>query len=328
VIPSSILFVASDAIEIALQNCRVDVDSCPEFDRWLQLKKAGVALDFRRIQRVGFDLPSLNDHFVNLSEFEKESIITESDQVSSQIYHRIEDQVLVVVKSIAHLECVEKSRIENAIENLINLRHPCIAAPIGFVVSIESGSLQELKIVRLYSEGWSLAEVIFGNPEWWTSTVKAKIVAGIVLGLWFAHSFGLLHGCLTTNNILFDLDDGLQIVDFQPMLLDVAEEGTQIGGFSGEGWSPETDVHAFASILFEIVVGRSADGETCAPSDIPAFVSRIIETVLWSTSETRLSFHDIFEILKQNNFQIEDDVDSGEVSAFVSWIESAERHNK
>jgi serine/threonine protein kinase len=91
-------------------------------------------------------------------------------------------------------------------ENLLNLRHPCIAAPIGFVVPIESGRPQELKIVRLYLEGCSLSEILSINPIWWTSTVKAKAVTGIVLALRFAHSFRLVHGHLTGNNILFDSD--------------------------------------------------------------------------------------------------------------------------
>jgi serine/threonine protein kinase len=93
--------------------------------------------------------------------------------------------------------------MENEIENLINLRHPCIAGPIGFSFGIDPGSQQELKIVRLYLEGCSLAEVLSIVPVWWTSTLKAKVVAGIVLGLRFAHSLGLLHGHLTGNNIFF-----------------------------------------------------------------------------------------------------------------------------
>jgi hypothetical protein len=64
------------------------------------------------------------------------------------------------------------------------------------------------------------------------------------------------------------------------------------------------DVSAFASIRFEIVVGRSAKGETSVPTNIPYFVSRIIETGLWS--ERQCSFHEILEFLKKNDFQIED----------------------
>jgi hypothetical protein len=36
------------------------------------------------------------------------------------------------------------------------------------------------------------------------------------------------------------------------------------------------------------------------------------------------SFHDILEILNTNDFQVESDVDSSAVSAFVNWVESAE----
>jgi hypothetical protein len=57
---------------------------------------------------------------------------------------------------------------------------------------------------------------------------------------------------------------------------------------------------------------------------IPDFVSRIIKSGLSTLSERSYSFSTILEILKENNFRIEDDIDSAEVSAFVSWVESAE----
>jgi hypothetical protein len=77
-------------------------------------------------------------------------------------------------------------------------------------------------------------------------------------------------------------------------------------------------------ILFEIVVGGSATGVASIPASIPNFVSEIIKLGHYHTSVKRYSFNDIFKILKQNNFQIEDGVDSEEVSTFVSWIESTE----
>jgi serine/threonine protein kinase len=213
-IPSTVLFIAFDAIDIGSQIKLMKENFCPEFDRWLNLKRSGNAIDFRRIQRMGFENRCLRDYVVNLSGFEERSIICGSDEVRKEIYHRIEDEFLVFVKSKALSGKVEKSRMENEIERMINLVHPCIAAPIGFVVSIESGSREELKIVRLYLEGCSLFEVVSVNPIWWTSTVKAKAIAGIVLGLRFAHSLGLLHGHLTSHNILFDSDHCIQIVDW------------------------------------------------------------------------------------------------------------------
>jgi hypothetical protein len=90
------------------------------------------------------------------------------------------------------------------LENLLNLRHPYIVIPIGFVFPVESSESRELKIVELYAKEHSLAEVVSINPVWWTATAKAKAVVGIVMGLRFAHSFGLMHGRLNSNKIVFD----------------------------------------------------------------------------------------------------------------------------
>jgi hypothetical protein len=38
-----------------------------------------------------------------------------------------------------------------------------------------------------------------------------KAIVGIVLSMRFAHSFGLLHGHLTGDNVLFDEDGLVQI---------------------------------------------------------------------------------------------------------------------
>jgi hypothetical protein len=136
------------------------------------------------------------------------------------------------------------------------------------------------------------------------------------------------------NSILFDSDHCIQIVDFNPNLLEVGEienenkEVTQLDGFSGEGWTPERDIQAFASIVFELVFGRPPDGEASIPTGIPAFVSRMIESGLSPISGRSSSLNTILETLKQNNFQIEDGVDSAEVSAFVSWVETAESTDK
>jgi serine/threonine protein kinase len=175
-----------------------------------------------------------------------------------------------------------------------------------------------------------LTDVLSIRPSWWTSTVKAKIIAGIVLGLRFAHSLGLVHGHLSGSNIVLDSDHCIQIVDFQ-LIRFILDEGQtakelQLGSFLRKGWTQRTDIYAFASILFEIVVGRPAKGEASVPTSIPSFVSKIIETGLWS--ERQFSFHDILELLKENDFQIEDGVDSAEVFAFVNRIESAEQPAK
>jgi hypothetical protein len=141
-----------------------------------------------------------------------------------------------------------------------------------------------------------------------------------------------VHGHLTRNNILFDSDHCIQIVDFNPIVLDFgdieSESGTQRVGFSGKGWTAKRDIEGFASILFELVFGHPPQGEVFIPTGIPDFVSTIIKLGLSPISRINYSFNTILDILKQNGFQIEDGVDSAAISAFVAWVESAEYPDK
>jgi serine/threonine protein kinase len=316
------LFIASDAIPPQSQISIVNDDSCPDLDRWLRQRRSGIFIEFRRIVRVNSGLPCLKDYFINLSVFEEEPMIGRSDGSLNQIYRRVDDQFSIVVKTITLSECVGKLQVENEIENLINLQHHCITGPIGFVFPSESAALGELKIGRLYVEGFSLAEVISISPEWWTATAKAKAVAGIVLGLRAAHNLGLFHGHLTASNILFDTDHRVQITDFGRIRLEMGEN--KIGCFSGEGWTLKTDVDGFVSLFSEIMFGRPADGTTLIDIDVPFVVSQIMKSGFCSESEKIPSFNDILNLLKMNGFRITADVDSANVSAFVRWVESAD----
>jgi serine/threonine protein kinase len=113
------------------------------------------------------------------------------------------DRISIIVKSFFVPISVECCLIKRIIEKLANLRHPWIAAPIGFVHSSQCGAL---KIGRLYACSGSLSEVVQVSPEWWSPTTKAKAIARLVLGLRFGHSLGLVHRHLTANNILFNED--------------------------------------------------------------------------------------------------------------------------
>jgi serine/threonine protein kinase len=287
-------------------------------------------VDFRRIHRVSPSLLSFADHQFDLSIFDGISILKESHGIITQIHRSLSDDFSVVVKSIDVKECVDRCQIEQEIEMLKHLRHPCIASPIGFIVAQESG---KLKIIRSYMDT-TLSKVLSTSPRWWTATAQAKTVVGLVLALRFAHSLGLLHGSLKASNVLFDAYGCIQIADFCMTRLSECESsdsGIGMGGFFGEGWSPQGDVRGFALILFEIIVGHlateaeAANEITTLPLEVPMFVSEIIRRELSSNSESRRSFGDIFDILKQNEFQIVRGVDSAEVSVFVNQIELAEQ---
>jgi serine/threonine protein kinase len=174
----------------------------------------------------------------------------------------------------------------------------------------------------LHAAEGSLADVLSAPPAWWTPTARAKAVAGIALGLRFAHGLGLLHGGLKASNVLFDAERRIQIVDFSPTRLDKGA----VEPFSGDGWSPAADVSAFAALLSEIAVG--AAGGPAVPPGVPEFVSRTIEEGQSPGSQPRLSFVGIVARPKENRFQIMAGVDSEEVSAFVRGVELAEQSGK
>jgi serine/threonine protein kinase len=220
--------------------------------------------------------------------------------------------------------CVDTAHVERKIENLMNLRHPCISRTIGVVLL---SPLQELQIVGQYLGGGSLSEVISAKPEWWTPTAKVKAIVGIVLSMRFAHSFGLLHGHLTGDNVLFNDDGLIRICDFCVKSLSKiganSEAIAEVGGFSGESWRPAADVRAFAELLSRIVIGDSAEDRGCSLS-VPVFVLEMIERGQSLDSNAKLSFMDIFDTLKNKDFRILEGVDSKEISNFVSWIELTE----
>jgi hypothetical protein len=313
-IPSRILFIAYDAVPNVVRLTLSDAHSCPEFEKWQQLRQSGILVDFRRIVRLNSGLPDFKYYLLDLSLFEEQS-------VSSQIYQRLSDETLIVVKSIDLSKSIGKTQIENELENLLNLSHPLLITPLSFVIS-----RGKLNIGRLYTEVCSLMEVLSTEPTWWTPTAKAKAVVGIALGIRFLHGFGLLHGRLNSRNILFDEEHRIQIADFSTIRL----ESGVIGGFSGEDWTPRVDVSGFAVLLFEITAGSQMpqtaveNGEITLPSGVPVFVSEIIKEGLCPESNKKRSFVDIFEILKENDFRIMGGVDVEEVSDFVKWVESVE----
>jgi serine/threonine protein kinase len=319
-LPSTLVFLAHDAHSDLSRLSLSDPDFCSVFDRWRRVRESGAAVDFRPILRQRPDHPCFKKSVFDIAELEEESVLLEADQSSSRLYRRRGDGSLIVVKSISLSDSISKSQTESEIANLVSLRHPLIASPIGFA---ESAAPRRLKIARPYAAGGSLAEALSDAPPWWTPTAKAKAIAGIALGLRFAHSLGLLHGGLKASNVLFDAERRIQIADFSPIRLQTGATEP----FAGEGWGPAADVCAFASFLSDIAVGCPGAQPGPAPP-IPAFVSAIIEGAQSPSPTARRSFATILQSLRANGFAILAGVDSAEVCAFVESVESSEQGAK
>jgi hypothetical protein len=63
----------------------------------------------------------LRDYFVDLSGLEKKSNFGDSDEISNPIHDSVEDDILVIVKSITFRNSLKKSQLEKEIDDLINL---------------------------------------------------------------------------------------------------------------------------------------------------------------------------------------------------------------
>jgi serine/threonine protein kinase len=290
--------------------------------------------------------------------FERSQSVGVANQGQCELYRRLSDKFDIVVKLICLFNVEHNTQSENRLERqteigkLMDLKHPCIAAPFGFIVS---ATWTELKIVRTYHPIGSLEEVLQTSPSWWTMTVKSIAVVGIVLGMRFVHSFGLVSGNLKLRNILFKETHQIELVDIVTNQMESHDRKNFVGSprkvnevpsafaapeiISGHKLTQKADVFAFVSILFSIVVGHHPFEETgerscCAEGDltardvipgfVPEFVSRVILSGLATNPNDRPSFQEIFEVLKANNFRIAEDVDSEAVFAFVGSVESSE----
>jgi serine/threonine protein kinase len=145
--------------------------------------------------------------------------------------------------------------------------------------------------------------------------VKAKSVAGIALGLQFAHSFGMIHGNLNSRNIHLDESHRIQITNFEliELKIDESESVRRWDGFN-ESLTWQVDIDAFRSLVLEIM----------GDEEVPYFVSKMIEAIGSRDYKTINSMKCISDILKQNDFKIENGIDSAEVWEFVKWVEKCD----
>jgi serine/threonine protein kinase len=299
---------------------------------------------------LGSDLPCLSECLLDLSVFERVQPLDIGDEHLSELYRRLSDGLEIVVKLDRRLDiekredCWTQIEIENEIEKLMNLRHPCVVAPLGFVVS---SNWTELKIARMYGRCGSLEEVLQTSPSWWTATAKSIAVVSIALGLRFVQTVGLVCGNLKPSNILFDESHQIQIVDIYPSRAEShrravhhrsAERVREVPSkfvapevLSGEPLTEKADVFSFASILLSIVMNSpvgQTDERTIAghsiPESVPQFVYNLIISGMSTNPQERPTIDKIIAKLAMNDFRIAEEVDSDRVWTFVNSVQSSE----
>jgi serine/threonine protein kinase len=146
------------------------------------------------------------------------------------------------------------------------------------------------------------------------------------LGLEFAHSLGMIHGNLNSNNIVFDEFHRIEMINFGFIEEEMDENENESenesesvirsDGFC-EGLIGQADLRAFGSLLIEIMVGQ----------EVANFFSEMIEAIRTRDYAAINSMKCIVTILKAKDFEIEPGVDSAEVWEFVGWVEKWEEWN-
>jgi serine/threonine protein kinase len=122
-------------------------------------------------------------------------------------------------------------RLVRAVEILTKLHHPCVVELRGFSFGTDG---KDVRFATVYVDGHSLGNVLDSAPppSWWTSTVKSRTIAGIVLGMQYVHSKGVIHQDLKPNNILLEgTGDHVRICDFHlSRVVDLPKTFTQCVG--------------------------------------------------------------------------------------------------
>lgn len=135
--------------------------------------------------------------------------------------------------------------LEHEARMLALARHAHVVA-CGGLVRLPDGRLAlELE----YLGGGDLVSLAGARPAVW---VDAAL--GVAAGLAHCHARGLVHGDVKARNVLLAADDTPRLVDFA--------SARRIA----DGASPESDVRAFAALLYELVAGAPVpDSQTPRP---------------------------------------------------------------
>jgi serine/threonine-protein kinase len=167
-------------------------------------------------------------------------------------------QDLIAVKFI-HPAVTLTSEFLRQIDGLIQLTHSCVLRIVGYCFTTPKCPA---RIGTKFAAGESLPEA----PPRLGDTEKAIVIIGIVLGMKFIHSCGVVHRDLKPANILLDerghpkIGDlgGTRFCDFRKMM--TSGVGTLLymapEMYEAVDYTAAVDVYSFVLIAYEVFVGK------------------------------------------------------------------------
>ncbi|XP_057981669.1 probable leucine-rich repeat receptor-like protein kinase IMK3 [Malania oleifera] len=199
----------------------------------------------------------------------------------------LEDGNQVAVKRLREKITKNQREFETEVSVLGKIRHPNLLALRAYYI----GPKGEKLLVFDYMPKGSLATFLHARgPEnhidWPT---RKNIARGITCGLFYLHTHeNIIHGNLTSTNILLDEQTNAKIADFGlARLMTTAANSNVIATAAALGYrAPElsklkkantkTDVYSLGVIILELLTGKSP-GEAMNGVDLPQWVASIVK---------------------------------------------------
>ncbi|KAE9622256.1 putative protein kinase RLK-Pelle-LRR-III family [Lupinus albus] len=199
----------------------------------------------------------------------------------------LEDGNQVVVKRLREKTTKGKKEFETEAASLSKIRHQNLLALRAYYL----GPKGEKLLVFDYMPKGSLASFLHDRGdetviEWPT---RMNIAIGITLGLYHLHKEeNIVHGNLTSSNILLDEQTNAHITDFGHSRLVTTSARSNIIATSGNaGYNPpelsitkkpnqKTDVYSLGVIILELLTGKPP-GETSNGMELPQWVASIVK---------------------------------------------------
>ncbi|XWS56780.1 hypothetical protein CRYUN_Cryun09bG0115000 [Craigia yunnanensis] len=199
----------------------------------------------------------------------------------------LEDGNHVAVKRLREKITKDQREFENEVNVLGKIRHPNLLALRAYYL----GPKGEKLLVFDYMPKGSLATFLHARgpdtPINWPT--RMRIAKGVTRGLLYLHAQGnIIHGNLTSSNVLLDEDTNAKIADFGlSSLMTAAANANVIATAGALGYrAPElsklkkantkTDVYSLGVIILELLTGKSP-GEAMNGVDLPQWVSSIVK---------------------------------------------------
>uniref|UniRef100_A0ACD5WYR8 Uncharacterized protein n=1 Tax=Avena sativa TaxID=4498 RepID=A0ACD5WYR8_AVESA len=200
----------------------------------------------------------------------------------------MEDGSYVAVKRLREKIAKSSKEFETEVNALGKLRHPNLLSLRAYY----HGPKGEKLLVFDFMTKGNLASLLHARtpdspPVSWPT--RMNIAVGIARGLHHLHADAtMVHGNLTSNNILLDEDNNAKIADCGlPRLMSAAANNNVVATAGALGYrAPElsklkkantkTDIYSLGMIMLELLTGKSP-GDTTNGLDLPQWVASVVE---------------------------------------------------